>query len=104
VIEQHIGRAERRGDGRNRGVDLGLARDVGGGKHCRAARCLDLGYDGTPRLLVAVDNADLGALGREKPRRGASHAGCTARDQCNLACQSAGHHAFILLLRDGQLF
>ena len=78
--------------------------DVGEGKHGRAARCFDLGHDGTPRLLVAVDDADLGALGREKLRRGASHAGCAARDQGDLACQSAGHGAFILLLRDGRLF
>ncbi len=65
MIEQHIGRAERRGDGCNRRVDLSFVGDVRGRKHSRAARCFDLGYDGTPRLLVAVDNADLGALGRE---------------------------------------
>ena len=104
MIEEHIGRAERRGDGRNRRVDLGFVRDVRERKHSRAARCFDLGYDGMPRLLVAIDNADLGALGREQFRRGASHASCAARDQCDLACQSAGHGAFILLLRDGRLF
>ena len=65
MIEEHIGRAERRGDGRNRRVDLSFVRDVRERKHGRAARCFDLGYDGMPRLLVAVDDADLGALGRE---------------------------------------
>ena len=104
MIEQHIGRAERGGDSRNRRVDLSLFRDVGEGKHGLTARPFDLGHDGTPRLLVAVDDADLGTLGREKLRRGASHAGCAARDQGDLACQSAGHGAFILLLRHSRLF
>ena len=104
MIEEHIRRAKRRSEGRNRRVDLGFVGDVRERKTGRAARCFDLGHDGTPRLLVAVDNADLGALGREQLRRSASHAGCAARDQCDLACQSAGHGTFILLLRDGRLF
>ena len=78
MIEEHIGRTERRGDGSNRRVHLGFVRDIRVRERSRTARRFDLGDDGTSRLLVAVDNADLGALGREKLRRGASHAGCAA--------------------------
>src|SRR5262245_61314151 len=41
---------------------------------------------------------------REQLGRGAPHAGRAARDQCDLACQSAWHGAVILLLRGGRLF
>ena len=78
MIEEHVRRAERRRNGADRRIDLILVGDVGGGKHGRAARAPDLGDDRSPRFLVPVDNADLGAFGREQPRRGAAHAGCAA--------------------------
>jgi hypothetical protein len=38
---------------------------AGGRKHGCAARRFNPGYDGTPCLLVAIDNADLGTFGCE---------------------------------------
>ena len=78
MIEEDVRRTERRRHGGDRRVDLILVGNVGGGKHGRSARALNLGDDGAARVLVPVDNADPGALGREQPRRGAAHAGCAA--------------------------